>query len=316
MNSNFLENRLWVEKYRPKTIEDCILSKTIKREFQSFVDKGAIPNLLLVGPAGTGKTTAAIALCNQLDYEFIMINGSAEGRLIETIRSKITLFGSSMSIEGKRKCVIVDEADGMPNDPQLALRNLIEELSSNCSFILTCNFPNRIIPAIHSRSAVVDYTIPVKEREPLILALFKRVKTILDNEKIEYDNKALAAMVAKFFPDMRRLLNELQRRGTNGAIGADALDNDAGGDIDTLVGYLKDKSFRDVRKWVATTPNLDLPAICRELYNRMYELCVPNDMPQLVLFLSEYQYKAAFVSDQEINTMALMVEIMMQVNFK
>lgn len=316
MNSNFLENRLWVEKYRPKTIEDCILSKTIKREFQSFVDKGAIPNLLLVGPAGTGKTTAAIALCNQLDYEFIMINGSAEGRLIETIRSKITLFGSSMSIEGKRKCVIVDEADGMPNDPQLALRNLIEELSSNCSFILTCNFPNRIIPAIHSRSAVVDYTIPVKEREPLILALFKRVKTILDNEKIEYDNKALAAMVAKFFPDMRRLLNELQRRGTNGAIGADALDNEAGGDIDTLVGYLKDKSFRDVRKWVATTPNLDLPAICRELYNRMYELCVPNDMPQLVLFLSEYQYKAAFVSDQEINTMALMVEIMMQVNFK
>ncbi len=316
MNSNFLENRLWVEKYRPKTIEDCILSKTIKREFQSFVDKGAIPNLLLVGPAGTGKTTAAIALCNQLDYEFIMINGSAEGRLIETIRSKITLFGSSMSIEGKRKCVIVDEADGMPNDPQLALRNLIEELSSNCSFILTCNFPNRIIPAIHSRSAVVDYTIPVKESEPLIPALFKRVKTILDNEKIEYDNKALAAMVAKFFPDMRRLLNELQRRGTNGAIGADALDNDAGGDIDTLVGYLKDKSFRDVRKWVATTPNLDLPAICRELYNRMYELCVPNDMPQLVLFLSEYQYKAAFVSDQEINTMALMVEIMMQVNFK
>lgn len=316
MNSNFLENRLWVEKYRPKTIEDCILSKTIKREFQSFVDKGAIPNLLLVGPAGTGKTTAAIALCNQLDYEFIMINGSAEGRLIETIRSKITLFGSSMSIEGKRKCVIVDEADGMPNDPQLALRNLIEELSSNCSFILTCNFPNRIIPAIHSRSAVVDYTIPVKEREPLILALFKRVKTILDNEKIEYDNKALAAMVAKFFPDMRRLLNELQRRGTNGAIGADALDNEAGGDIDTLVGYLKDKSFRDVRKWVATTPNLDLPAICRELYNRMYELCVPNDMPQLVLFLSEYQYRSSFVADQEINTMAMMTQIMMDVRFK
>ena len=314
--SNFLENRLFVEKYRPRVISDCILPKATAKEFKSFIEKGAIPNLLLVGPAGTGKTTSAIALCNELDYEYIMINGSNEGRLIETIRSKITLFGSSMSIEGKRKCVIVDEADGMPNDPQLALRNLIEELSSNCSFILTCNFPNRIIPAIHSRSAVVDYTIPVKEREPLILALFKRVKTILDNEKIEYDNKALAAMVAKFFPDMRRLLNELQRRGTNGAIGADALDNDAGGDIDTLVGYLKDKSFRDVRKWVATTPNLDLPAICRELYNRMYELCVPNDMPQLVLFLSEYQYKAAFVSDQEINTMALMVEIMMQVNFK
>lgn len=219
--SNFLENRLFVEKYRPRVISDCILPKATAKEFKSFIEKGAIPNLLLVGPAGTGKTTSAIALCNELDYEYIMINGSNEGRLIETIRSKITLFGSSMSIEGKRKCVIVDEADGMPNDPQLALRNLIEELSSNCSFILTCNFPNRIIPAIHSRSAVVDYTIPVKEREPLILALFKRVKTILDNEKIEYDNKALAAMVAKFFPDMRRLLNELQRRGTNGAIGSD-----------------------------------------------------------------------------------------------
>ena len=313
---SFLENRIWVEKYRPSKIADCILPKTIAKEFQSFIDNKKIPNLMLCGPAGTGKTTAAVALCKELDYEYIMINGSNEGRLIDTVRTKITQFGSSMSIEGKRKCIIVDEAEGMPNDPQMALRNLIEELSDNCSFILTCNFPNRIIPAIHSRCAVVDYTIPAKEREAMILGLFKRVRTILDAEGVTYDVKALGAMVAKYFPDMRRLLNELQRRGTVGAIDATVLEDASNGDMDTLISYLKDKNFRETRKWVATTPNLELSAICREMYNRLYDICIPDDMPQLILLMGEYQYKDAFVSDKEINCMAFLTEVMSSVQFK
>ena len=313
---NFLENRVWVEKYRPKKVADCILPPATAKEFDSFIERGQIPNLLLCGPAGTGKTTAAIALCNELDYEFIMINGSNEGRLMETVRSTITQFGSSLSLEGKRKCVIVDEAEGMPNDPQMALRNMIEELSSNCSFILTCNFPNRIIPAIHSRCAVVDYTVQAKDKESMIVALFKRVRVILDAEGVKYEAKALGAMVTKFFPDMRRLLNELQRRSSVGSIDAETISNDSSGDIDSLIGFLKDKSFRDIRKWVATSPNLEMSSICRELYTRMYEICEQEDMPQMVLLMADYQYRDAFCSDKEINCMALLTEFILSIRFK
>lgn len=312
---SIIDHKLWVEKYRPKSIDDCILSKATKREFLSFIEKGSIPNLLLAGPAGTGKTTAALALCNQLGYETLMINGSNEGRLIDTVRTKITQFGSSMSLEGKRKCVIVDEADGMPNDPQLALRNLIEELSSNCSFILTCNFPNRLIPAIHSRSAVVDFAVQNSEKQGMIVNLYKRVSEILKTEGVVFDKEVLGAMVTKFFPDMRRLLNELQRRGTSGDINTGSL-IESDGEIPTLVGFLKEKDFKQTRKWVAATPNIDLQTICRELYDKIYELVQPADMPQLIITMAEYQYKSNFVADAEINTMAMLTEIMMGVNFK
>lgn len=313
---NFLEQRVWVEKYRPSKISECILPPLMAKEFQSFIDRGRIPNLLLCGPAGTGKTTAAIALCKELDYEYIMINGSNEGRLLDTVRTTITQFGSSLSIEGKRKCIIVDEAEGMPSEPQLALRNLIEELSGNCSFILTCNFPNKILSAIHSRCAVVDYTVQAKDREQMVMQLFKRIRTILDTEKVEYDSKSLMLMVVKYFPDMRRLLNELQRRGTAGPINADTITSDASGDMDELIGHLKLKAFRDIRKWVATTPNLDISAICRDIYERLYEVCMPESMPQLVLLMADYQYRDAFCSDKEINCMAMLTEIILNIEFK
>jgi DNA polymerase III delta prime subunit len=306
---------VWTEKYRPLTIAECILPKATASEFTGFIKLGKIPNILLAGPAGTGKTTAALALCRELGYDHIVINGSNEGRLIDTLRTKITNFASSVSLDGSRKCVILDEADYIPAEIQAALRGFMEEFASNCSFILTCNFPNRIMEAIHSRCAVIDFTIPKAERQTLIIELFKRISMILDTEGVTYDKRALVTMVGKFFPDMRRLLNELQRKGTDG-IDAGSLEGAVESDLAELVKHLKGKNFRDVRKWVATTPNLDIAYIARQLYDNMYELCVHEDMPNLIMLLAEYQYKNAFVADKEINIMAMLVEIMAAVRFK
>lgn len=305
---------VWTEKYRPKVVADCILPKQTAAEFNGFIKEKKIPNLLLCGPAGTGKTTAALALCNELGYDYIIINGSNEGRLIDTLRTKITNFASSVSLDGSRKCVILDEADYIPAEIQAALRNFMEEFASNCSFILTCNFPNRIMDAIHSRSAVVDFTIPKAERPEMIIALFKRVATILTNEGVPFDKQALVSLIGKYFPDMRRLLNELQRKGSAG-IDAGSLIGAVESDLAELVGFLKTKNFREVRKWVATTPNLDISYISKQLYDNMYELCVHEDMPNLILLLAAYQYKNAFVADKEINIMAMLVEIMAEVRF-
>ena len=306
---------VWTEKYRPLTIAECILPKATASELAGFIKLGKIPNILLAGPAGTGKTTAALALCRELGYDHIVINGSNEGRLIDTLRTKITNFASSVSLDGSRKCVILDEADYIPAEIQAALRGFMEEFASNCSFILTCNFPNRIMEAIHSRCAVIDFTIPKAERQTLIIELFKRISMILDTEGVTYDKRALVTMVGKFFPDMRRLLNELQRKGTDG-IDAGSLEGAVESDLAELVKHLKGKNFRDVRKWVATTPNLDIAYIARQLYDNMYELCVHEDMPNLIMLLAEYQYKNAFVADKEINIMAMLVEVMAAVRFK
>lgn len=306
---------VWTEKYRPLVIADCILPKATASEFAGFIKLGKIPNMLLAGQAGTGKTTTALALCRELEYDYIVINGSNEGRLIDTLRTKITNFASSVSLDGSRKCVILDEADYIPAEIQAALRGFMEEFASNCSFILTCNFPNRIMEAIHSRCAVIDFTIPKDERQSLIIALFKRIGTILDAEGVKYDKRALVTMVGKFFPDMRRLLNELQRKGTDG-IDSGSLDGAVESDLADLVKNLKSKNFKEVRKWVATTPNLDIGYISRQLYDNMYELCVHEDMPNLIMLLAEYQYKNAFVADKEINVMAMLVEIMAAVRFK
>lgn len=307
---------VWTEKYRPHVIANCILPKATASEFEGFIKVKKIPNLLLCGPAGTGKTTTALALCHELEYDWIVINCSNEGRLIDTLRTKITNFASSVSLEDKRKCVILDESDYLPNEIQAALRSFIEEFAGNCSFILTCNFPNRIMSALHSRCAVIDFTIPRDERESLIIKLYKRVATILEQESITFDKKALGAMVSKFFPDMRRLLNELQRKGVGGSIDAGSISGAVESDLMELVGFLKSKNFRETRKWVATTPNLDLGYISKELYNNMYEICVHEDMPTLVMLLAEYQYKNSFVADKEINAMALFCEVMTSVRFK
>lgn len=306
---------VWTEKYRPLVIADCILPKATASEFAGFIKLGKIPNMLLAGQAGTGKTTTALALCRELEYDYIVINGSNEGRLIDTLRTKITNFASSVSLDGSRKCVILDEADYIPAEIQAALRGFMEEFASNCSFILTCNFPNRIMGAIHSRCAVIDFTIPKDERQTLIIALFKRISMILDAEGVKYDKRALVTMVGKFFPDMRRLLNELQRKGVDG-IDSGSLDGAVESDLADLVKNLKSKNFKEVRKWVATTPNLDIGYISRQLYDNMYELCVHEDMPNLIMLLAEYQYKNAFVADKEINVMAMLVEIMAAVRFK
>lgn len=315
MNGNLLHS-VWTEKYRPTKIEDCILPVTAAKEFQGFIKQGKIPNLLLCGPAGTGKTTTAIALCNELGYDYMIINGSNEGRLIDTLRTKIANFASSMSLEATRKCVILDEADYVPQEIQAAMRSFMEEFSSNCAFIMTCNFPNRIMDALHSRCAVVDFTISKDERELMIVKLYKRVTAILAAEGVEFDKRAVATMISKFFPDMRRLLNEMQRKGVSGEINAGSLGGTVESDLAELVKHLKDKNFREVRKWCATTSNLDISYISRELYSSMYDICVHEDMPNLILLLAQYQYRNAFVADKEINIMAMFVEIMTEVRFK
>ena len=305
---------LWVEKYRPKTISDTILPDELKQTFQQFVDQDSIPNLLLSGGPGVGKTTIARAMCEQLNVDYIVINGSMNGN-IDTLRTEIKDFASTISFTGSRKYVILDEADYLnPQSTQPALRNFMEEYSKNCGFILTCNFKNRIIDPLHSRCSVIEFKINGKDKASMASQLFKRVKAILSDENVSYDQKTLAELITLYFPDFRRVINELQRYSATGSIDSGILANHSS-NIADLVGILKSKKFVDMRKWIADHKDVDTAQLYRQLYDNASQYVKPQSIPQLVVTLADYQYKAAFVADHEINNVACMTELMMEVDW-
>ena len=307
---------LWVEKYRPGKIEDCILPDAIKKTFQEYVNKREIPNLLLSGSAGVGKTTIAKALCEEIGCDYIIINGSEEGRLIETIRTTIKSYASSMSLTGGRKVIIIDEADySNPESVQPALRGMIEEFSGNCSFIFTCNYKNKIISPIHSRCTVIDFKINGSKAK-MASAFFKRVEWILNQEGITYDKPVVAEIITRYFPDNRRILNELQRYSAGGTIDKGLLASVSDVQITELINSLKVKDFAGARKWVTNNLDNDPVRIFRTMYDKLYEVLQANSVPQMVLILAKYQYHAAFVADHEINLMACLTEIMVDCSFK
>jgi len=307
---------LWVEKYRPSKISECILTDDLKKTFQTFVDEGHIPNLLLSGGPGVGKTTVAKAMLEELGATYMMINGSEESG-IDVLRNKIKNFASTVSMDGKRKFVILDEADYLnPQSTQPALRGFMEEFHKNCGFILTCNFKNRIIEPLHSRCSVVEFKIPTSDKPKLAGQFFKRVTDILTTEGIQFEPKAVAGVVEKHFPDWRRVLNELQRYSASGAIDSGILVNVSETNMNDLVSFLKDKDFKSIRKWVANNMDNDPTQVYRKIYDTLYEQIEPSTVPHLVLSVADYQYKSAFVADQEINMLAFMIEVMTQVQFK
>jgi DNA polymerase III delta prime subunit len=308
------EHFIWVEKYRPRKIDDCILPESQKEYFKQMVAKGEIQNMLLCGTAGTGKTTIARALCEELQTDYMIINGSEESG-IDVLRTKIKQFASTVSFSGNTKVVILDEADYLnPNSTQPALRGFIEEFASNCRFILTCNFKNRIIPALHSRCAVIEFKIPNIDKQKIASQFFNRVVNILVNENIEFDKKVIAKVVEKHFPDFRRTLNELQRYSQSGCIDEGILVSVSEANMKDLVGAIKDKDWKKMRGWVVN--NLDNDPV--SLFRKIYDTFVPltNQVPQLVLTIADYQYKSAFVADQEINLVACLTEIMASVELK
>ena len=308
------EHMLWVEKYRPKTIEDCILPEGLKNTFQEFVNQNKIPNLLFAGSAGVGKTTVARALCEQVGCDYIIINGSDENG-VDTIRIKIKNYASSMSLTGGRKVIILDEADYLTPNAQAILRAGIEEYAENCSFIFTCNFKNRIIDPIHSRCTVIDFKANGSKAK-MASAFFKRVEHILTEENITYSKDVVAAVITKHFPDNRRILNELQRYGISGSIDHGILASVSDIRMDELIKSLKGKDFAACRKWVTMNLDNDQTRIFRNIYDALYEILKPNSVPQLVLILAKYQYQAAFVADHEINLIACLTEIMVECEFK
>ena len=307
---------LWVEKYRPSKISDCILTDDLKTTFQTFVNEGHVPNLLLSGGPGVGKTTIAKAMLKELDATYMMINGSEESG-IDVLRNKIKNFASTVSMDGKRKFVILDEADYLnPQSTQPALRGFIEEFHKNCGFILTCNFKNRIIEPLHSRCSVIEFRIPSSLKPTLAGEFFNRVQTILTEENVQFQPKAVASVVEKYFPDWRRVLNELQRYSATGAIDSGILVNISETNMRDLVSFLKDKDFKSIRKWVANNLDNDPSRMYRKVYDTLYDEIDPNTVPHMVLAVADYSYKSAFVADQEINMLAFMIEIMSQVRFK
>jgi DNA polymerase III delta prime subunit len=311
------ENFLWVEKYRPRTIEETILPDELKQTFQTFINQNNIPNMLLTGTAGIGKTTVARALCEELGADYIVINGSNEGRSIDVLRVEIQNFASSVSFSGGRKYVILDEADYMnANSVQPALRNFMEEYSSNCGFILTCNFKNRIIEPLHSRCSVVDFKFDKKIKAAMAMQFMKRVEHILKEEGVNYDKKALAEVIQKYFPDWRRTLNELQRYSATGNIDAGILKNWKDENLTSLMKTMKAKDFDGMRKWVFDNSDTDSSVIFREIFDKCSEYVKPSTIPGVVVTLGDYQYKHAFVADPEINMVACLTEIMMQAEFK
>lgn len=308
------EHMLWVEKYRPHKIQDCILPDALKATFQEYVNRGEIPNLLLCGSAGIGKTTVARALCDEVGCDYIQINGSLENG-IDTLRNKISNYASSMSLTGGRKVIIIDEADYLnPNSIQPGLRGAMEEFAKNCSFIFTCNFANRILEPIHSRCAVIEFKAN-GSKQKMAMAFFKRVEMILDKENIKYDKQTVAALITKYFPDNRRILNELQRYSVSGVIDAGILTNISEEQFNALIKALKEKDFGTARKWVTNNLNNDSTLLLRKLYDSLLTVLKPQSIPQMVVLLNDYQDKATRVKDQEINAVALMVMIMAECDF-
>ena len=307
---------LWVEKYRPQNIDDCILSPELYKTFTEIVNQGEVQNMMFTGTAGTGKTTVAKAICNQLNLDYLLINGSEESG-IDTLRNKIKQFASSVSLEGGYKVVILDEADYLnPQSTQPALRGFIEEFSANCRFILTCNFKNRIIEPLHSRCTEVNFTIPKKDKERLASVFMARLMMILTEENIKFEQPVLAELIIKYFPDFRRTINELQRYSTTGQIDSGILVNVGDVSINELVSALKLKDFRKMRTWVANNIDVEPSLIFRKLYDNMSDFVEAASIPQLVLILADYQYKNSFVADHELNTVACLTEVMAGVKFK
>ena len=310
-----MDHLLWTEKYRPKTIEECILPERLKTPFQEYVNQKNIPNLLLSGGAGVGKTTVAKAMCNEIGCDYIVINGSDESG-IDVFRTKIKNYASSMSLSGGRKIIIIDEADYLnPNSTQPALRNAIEEFAGNCSFIFTCNFKNRIIEPLHSRCAVIEFGLKNGEKAKMAGSFFKRIQSVLQSEKVEYEDAVIAELVKKHFPDFRRIINEMQRYSQFGKIDSGILVQMGDVEISNIVKYIKEKDFGSIRKWVATT-EIDAATLYRKLYDGLYEVLKPQSIPQAVIIIADYQYKQAFVADPEINTVACLTELMVSVEFK
>jgi len=307
---------LWVEQYRPKTIDDCILPTSLKTLFSSFIKKGELTNLLLSGTPGIGKTTVAKAICEQLNCDWIMINGSEEGG-IDVLRNKIKNFASTVSLSGGKKVVILDEADYLnPQSTQPALRGFIEEFHANCRFILTCNFKNRIIEPLHSRFSNIEFRINPKDKPRLASKLFERAIFILKEQNVDYEEKVLAELIKKYFPDFRKLINELQRYSVSGTIDAGILVNISNENLKTLMLHLKGKEFGDMRKWVINNLDNDPVRIFRSIYENLYQTLQPESIPYAVIILANYQYKSAFVADQELNFVACLTELMSQVKFK
>ena len=309
---------LWVEKYRPKTIEECILPESIKKPFLDFLDKGEVPNLLLAGPAGCGKTTVAKALCNQLGVDVYVINGSDEGRFLDTVRNNAKNFASTVSFssESKHKVIIIDEADNTTPDVQLLLRASIEEFSNNCRFIFTCNYKNIIIEPLHSRCAVIEFGIKGKQKQEIATCFFKRLNSILEQERVEADKKVLAELISNHFPDWRRVLNECQRYSVSGKIDSGILATFSDVSVNDLTKNLKQKNFTEVRKWCVDNLDNDPAVLLRRIYDSLSSSLVPTSIPAAVLILAKYQYQIAFVADQEINMLACLTEIMVECNFK
>lgn len=307
---------LWVEKYRPQKIDDCVLPESMKKTFKDYVAQGELPNFLFCGTAGVGKTTVAKALCNEIGAEYLLINGSEESG-IDTLRTKIKGFASTISLTDAKKVVILDEADYLQaNSTQPALRAFIEEFANNCRFILTCNYKNRIIEPIHSRCAVVEFKIPTDEKAKIAASFYRRIADILSFEQVEFDPKVIAELVTKHFPDYRRILNELQRYSVSGKIDSGILLNVSEESFKELIKSMKDRDYSGVRKWVGKNSDADTVALFREFYDSASTTLDPSTIPNLVLILADYQYKAAFVADHELNIMAAMTEIMVQCKFK